>query len=60
MPPDDTTGLVPVTEVTVPPGLDEFIVWFGQVPVMVTLVPATKAGVVVPVPPLSTGSAVPE
>src|SRR5262245_23066809 len=29
------------------------IVWFGQVPVMVTLVPATRAGVAVPVPPLA-------
>jgi hypothetical protein len=49
------TGAVPETEVTVPPGLDELIVWLGHVPVMVTLVPATKAGVVVPVPPLATG-----
>jgi hypothetical protein len=31
-------------------------VWLGQAPVMVTLVPATRAGVVVPVPPLSTAS----
>lgn len=32
----------------------ELIVWFGQDPVIVTLVPATKVGVVVPVPPLVT------
>jgi hypothetical protein len=31
------------------------MVWFGQVPVIVTFVPATKAGVAVPVPPLATG-----
>ena len=54
VPPDDTTGAVPVTEVTVPPGLDELIVWLGQVPVIVTLDPATKAGVAVPEPPLTT------
>ena len=48
---------VPVaTEVTVPEPLAEAaIVWFGQVPVIVTLEPATKAGVAVPVPPLATG-----
>jgi hypothetical protein len=45
---------VPLTEVTVPPELDELIVWFGQVPVMVMLDPATREGVVVPVPPLTT------
>ena len=39
-----------------PPPPDELIVWFGQVPVMVTLVPATSAGVAVPVPPLATGN----
>lgn len=31
------------------------IVWFGQVPVIDTFVPATKEGVAVPVPPLATG-----
>lgn len=47
---------VPLTEVTVPvPGAAALMVWLGQVPVMVTLEPATKAGVVVPVPPLATG-----
>lgn len=50
---DRNDGTVAATEVTVPPGLLELIVWFGQVPVMVTLVPATKAGEVVPVPPLA-------
>ena len=30
-------------------------VWFGQVPVTVTFVPATRPGVAVPVPPLATG-----
>lgn len=39
-----------------PPPPDELIVWFGQVPVMVTLVPATSAGEAVPVPPLATGN----
>jgi hypothetical protein len=32
------------------------MVWLGHVPVMVTLVPATNAGVAVPVPPLATGN----
>ena len=36
------------------------IVWFGQAPVMLMLVPATNAGVLVPVPPLVTGKAVHE
>ena len=49
-------GTVASTEVTVPPGLLELIVWFGQVPVMLTLVPATSAGVAVPVPPLATAT----
>jgi hypothetical protein len=40
--------------------LEELIVWLGHVPEMVTFVPATNAGVVVPVPPLRTGSAVPD
>jgi hypothetical protein len=39
-----------------PPPPDELIVWFGQVPVMDTFVPATKDGVVVPVPPLATAN----
>ena len=50
---------VPVaTLVTVPEPLPPVaaIVWLGHVPVMVTLVPATRAGVAVPVPPLATGS----
>lgn len=49
---------VPVaTEVTVPlpPPPAALIVWLGQVPLIVTFVPATKAGVAVPVPPLATG-----
>jgi hypothetical protein len=33
----------------------ELIVWLGHVPEMVTFVPATKLGVVVPVPPFATG-----
>lgn len=53
---DKNAGTVAATEVTVPPGLLELMVWFGQVPVMVTLVPATKAGVDVPVPPLATAT----
>jgi hypothetical protein len=53
VPPVEFTGAVAVTLVTVPPGLDELMVWFGQVPVIVTLVPATNAGVAVPVPPLA-------
>ena len=32
------------------------IVWLGQVPEIVTFVPATNAGVVVPVPPLATAN----
>ena len=39
-----------------PPPPDELIVWFGQVPEIVTFVPATNAGVVVPVPPLATAN----
>jgi hypothetical protein len=49
------TGAVPETEVTVP-AFVALIVWLGQVPVTVTFVPATMAGVVVPVPPLATAS----
>ena len=51
---DIIDGSAKPTEVTVPPELLELMVWFGQVPVMVTLVPATSAGVLVPVPPLFT------
>ena len=43
-----------LTLVTVPP--DAFIVWLGQVPLMVTLVPATKLGEDEPVPPDATGN----
>ncbi len=53
---DKNDGTVAATEVTVPPGLLELIVWFGQVPVMLTLVPAISAGVAVPVPPLATAT----
>ena len=60
-PPEVVSPVVPpdtATEVTVPdpPPPVELIVWFGQVPVIVTLVPATSAGAAVPVPPLATGS----
>ena len=53
---DKNAGTVAATEVTVPlpPLLVELIVWLGQVPVIVTLVPATRAGVAVPVPPFAT------
>ena len=48
--------VVPALNVVTPPAPpDELMVWFGQVPVIVTFVPATKAGVAVPVPPLATG-----
>ena len=48
------------TEVTDPlPPPIALIVWLGHVPDKVTFVPATKLGVVVPVPPEVTGSAVP-
>jgi len=40
----------------VPPPPDAEIVWFGHVPVTVTFVPATRLGVLVPVPPSDTGS----
>ena len=53
---DKNDGTDAATEVTVPPGLLELIVWFGQVPVMLTLVPATSEGVAVPVPPLTTAT----
>ena len=39
-----------------PPPPDELIVWFGHVPVIDTFVPATNAGVFVPVPPLATAN----
>ena len=50
-------GTVAATEVTVPePPPVALIVWFGHVPLTVTLVPATIAGVAVPVPPLAIGN----
>jgi hypothetical protein len=48
---DKKAGTVAATEVTVPPGLLELMVWFGQVPVTEMLVPATIEGVAVPEPP---------
>jgi hypothetical protein len=53
VPPLDASGLDAVTLLTPPPLPVELIVWFGQVPVIVTLVPATRLGVVVPVPPFA-------
>lgn len=54
---DKNDGTVAATDVTVPEPLAvELIVWFGHEPVMVTFVPATNAGVAVPLPPLATGS----
>ena len=53
---DKNDGTVAATEVTVPPGLLELIVWLGQLPVIVTFVPATSAGVAVPLPPLATAT----
>ncbi len=50
----DTTD-TSVTEPPPPPPPVAAIVWLGQVPEMVTFVPATKLGVVVPVPPFATG-----
>jgi hypothetical protein len=47
---------VPLTDVTVPPLFVLLMVWLGQDPVTVTLVPATNDGVVVPVPPDATGT----
>jgi len=55
-PPVEATGDVAVTLVTVPPPPPlALIVWFGQVPVTVTFVPATILGVAVPEPPFTTG-----
>ena len=53
---DRNDGTLAATDVTVPPGLLELIVWFGQVPVMLTLEPATSDGVAVPVPPEATAN----
>ena len=53
---DKNDGTVAATDVTVPPGLLELMVWFGQVPVMLTLEPATNEGVAVPVPPEATAN----
>lgn len=47
--------VVPALNVVTPPLPDELMVWLGHVPLMVTFVPATKAGVDVPVPPFATG-----
>lgn len=47
--------VVSLLTVTLPPPPVELIVWLGHDPVMVTFVPATKAGVAVPVPPLAIG-----
>ena len=55
VPPDDTTGAVPVTLVTAPLKV-ELMVWLGHEPLIVTFVPATSAGVAVPVPPLATAN----
>jgi hypothetical protein len=52
VPPEDTTGAVPVTEVTPVPVAAT--VWLGHVPVTVMFEPATKDGVAVPDPPLAT------
>jgi hypothetical protein len=54
---DKNAGTVIATDVTVPPPPppEELTVWLGHVPEMVTFVPATKEGVVVPEPPLATG-----
>ena len=57
---DKNAGTDAETLVTVPPPADELIVWLGHVPETVMFVPATIAGLAVPVPPLATGSAVPE
>ena len=58
MPPEDTTGAVPVTLATLPVAV-ELTVWLGHVPVMLTLVPATRLGLDVPVPPLATANVPP-
>jgi hypothetical protein len=55
VPPLDARGLDAVTEVIVPL-LVAAIVWFGQVPVIVTFDPATRLGVDVPLPPFATGN----
>ena len=47
-PPDVVFG---VHVIPPPPPPVELMVWLGQVPVMVTFVPATRLGVDVPVPP---------
>ena len=49
---DKNDGTVAATDVTVPDPLAvELMVWFGQVPVIVILLPATNDGLEVPVPP---------
>lgn len=57
---ENSAGIVSPTLVTVPePPPEAATVWFGQVPVIVTLLPATREGVDVPVPPCAT-DAIPE
>ena len=58
-PPEDATGDVAVTLVTLPEAV-ELTVWLGHVPVMLTLVPATRLGLDVPVPPLATANVPPK
>ena len=54
--PDPTVVVPTVTLVAAPPV--ELIVWLGQVPEMVTLLPATRLGEDVPVPPFATDTGV--
>lgn len=58
--PSNATKALSVAEAgpTTSPVRDELTVWFGHVPVTVMPVPWTREGLVTPVPPLVTGSAV--
>jgi hypothetical protein len=58
VPPEDAILPEPVTAVTVPPEEGDVlvIVWSGHVPLTAMPVPATRWGVVVPVPPSATGT----